>query len=837
MNRTEIYLSVLGKLMQEEAVQTVPTLTAEYEKLYNAVNASLHDFLTNTCYPDAPILLEEINRLIAPLEGVLLCPELLQKAVYHIRGSAPVVTLLNIGNVIGCSVPERLSKIWIDVPVVLTDGETEVSAMTYAGRRIELTLEELEMVYSESRSRHFQLNQIIRYLILKLPLQQKDIAFVLDTRLVTAKGYFYNVIDHEINFLKGVPNSNLIKYLNRHNNRPLLVADALLPHISQLFPSHHCVPLSAFQEWMKQNTGYTYQGLRERCIRALTKLETFYYQQIKQEETLSVMITNDLIWIGGNHETLSHLRKDAENRCKALRQEDGRLHQILTEIRNTCSAIEQQLGKTMYRCSGFSQDVVDCVLEMLFLYAESGMMTQAKECAKRLEQMQYPDMELVKQYFLALEHDTLMVMKASASRTDTPQHWASAKMMIAAAEIRTDAMHIQKLREWCKTLGSKRISTGKEKYALALISAKEHGYDIRLLKDSYAQGFQPAGQLLFNMHGTSEEQYRMWVFLSKWLHTGALCALGDQKMKTETRRGYVLESEAMMYYKLGAAQGDLTCIGRIVDVVYERVFQEMRYIDLNERNTMLAEIMVELCEYLCSCHHYDWHYSEIMGVGCFLLKQYSQSMKLLSGKASPQAYYCKGWMKANGAGTSKEPKQAISYYEKAGSFRDAARRANAIQKEIHQQEQSRQKHDEQKYDENREYTGTSNSSESSSSRRCFVTTAVMQSLGKADDCEELEMMRRFRDEYLIRNQEGESLVTEYYRIAPEIIQRINTRADANQIYHTIWESFLRPSLNALHEGNKPRAEQLYIQMVKQLAERYDVPIAEHILHNIQTGIS
>ena len=46
---------------------------------------------------------------------------------------------------------------------------------------------------------------------------------------------------------------------------------------------------------------------------------------------------------------------------------------------------------------------------------------------------------------------------------------------------------------------------------------------------------------------------------------------------------------------------------------------------------------------------------------------------------------------------------------------------------------------------------------------CFLTTACVQYAGLEDDCEELTIMRNFRDDYLLRQDSGKQLVEEYYR--------------------------------------------------------------------------
>lgn len=59
---------------------------------------------------------------------------------------------------------------------------------------------------------------------------------------------------------------------------------------------------------------------------------------------------------------------------------------------------------------------------------------------------------------------------------------------------------------------------------------------------------------------------------------------------------------------------------------------------------------------------------------------------------------------------------------------------------------------------------------------CYVTTAVCEGLGKGTDCYELNVLKRYRDEYLEHAKGGHELVEEYYDIAPTIVKRMEKEA-------------------------------------------------------------
>ena len=56
-------------------------------------------------------------------------------------------------------------------------------------------------------------------------------------------------------------------------------------------------------------------------------------------------------------------------------------------------------------------------------------------------------------------------------------------------------------------------------------------------------------------------------------------------------------------------------------------------------------------------------------------------------------------------------------------------------------------------------------------RFCYITTAVCQSLNKGDNCEELVLLRGYRDGYLMGLPGGQRVIQEYYDVAPTIVKQ------------------------------------------------------------------
>ena len=103
---------------------------------------------------------------------------------------------------------------------------------------------------------------------------------------------------------------------------------------------------------------------------------------------------------------------------------------------------------------------------------------------------------------------------------------------------------------------------------------------------------------------------------------------------------------------------------------------------------------------------------------------------------------------------------------------------------------------------------------------CYITTAVCRSLGRPDDCYELNTLRDYRDSYLLCTDEGREIVQEYYNIAPTIVKQIDKKAEADEIYENIWKTYLSPCITMIENGENEKCRDLYSSMVRKLEARY-----------------
>lgn len=99
---------------------------------------------------------------------------------------------------------------------------------------------------------------------------------------------------------------------------------------------------------------------------------------------------------------------------------------------------------------------------------------------------------------------------------------------------------------------------------------------------------------------------------------------------------------------------------------------------------------------------------------------------------------------------------------------------------------------------------------------CFITTSCVLSQGLPDDCEQLTILRRFRDNYIAKKSGGLQDIADYYKLAPRIVRAINQSQIPEKIYEKIYFTGIRNALSLTLRGDHMQAYQHYKQMVLDL---------------------
>lgn len=99
---------------------------------------------------------------------------------------------------------------------------------------------------------------------------------------------------------------------------------------------------------------------------------------------------------------------------------------------------------------------------------------------------------------------------------------------------------------------------------------------------------------------------------------------------------------------------------------------------------------------------------------------------------------------------------------------------------------------------------------------CFITTAICGIQNKPDDCDELTILRKYRDTWLAENY-PES-IKQYYDEAPKIVSALKAREDAPVIFNGLYRHYLVPAIEFIQADRHEDAYQVYRNMFYVAAE-------------------
>ena len=102
---------------------------------------------------------------------------------------------------------------------------------------------------------------------------------------------------------------------------------------------------------------------------------------------------------------------------------------------------------------------------------------------------------------------------------------------------------------------------------------------------------------------------------------------------------------------------------------------------------------------------------------------------------------------------------------------------------------------------------------------CFITTAVCEYLHKPDDCYELTTLRAFRDGWLVNQPNGDEIVKEYYRLAPQIVEQLEQSDEKDLVYGELLDYYIAPCIKLIELNAYEACRDLYTEMVNKLKQK------------------
>ena len=343
---------------------------------------------------------------------------------------------------------------------------------------------------------------------------------------------------------------------------------------------------------------------------------------------------------------------------------------------------------------------------------------------------------------------------------------------------------------------------------------------------AFEMGYTKAGEILVEYYQKNNDFFSIKKLADKNIAKAALY-YSDYCMVHNKYKA------AMCYLKISASLKYIPAIHKYATLIYKNVNYRNR-----ENMKNILPIYLYIYEHKNENEWKNYLIQDIaakIGSIYFWDANYVNAKKFLEENIDCEiSNYFLGMMYFNGYGVVQNLEKAKYYFERAvniGSER-AEKKLNIVNNQISKEKKREQKRN--YYDSERDYSSSS-TYVSSSSSWCFITTAVCQSLNKPDDCEELNLIRSYRDNILSKTDYGKILIKEYYKIAPEIVAKIDKTKNSKFLYQNIYNDWIEPISKLILQKNYQRALQKYCNLVRLLADKYSIKISDEsheIIKNI-----
>lgn len=102
---------------------------------------------------------------------------------------------------------------------------------------------------------------------------------------------------------------------------------------------------------------------------------------------------------------------------------------------------------------------------------------------------------------------------------------------------------------------------------------------------------------------------------------------------------------------------------------------------------------------------------------------------------------------------------------------------------------------------------------------CYFTTACVEYHNLPDDCYQLQTLRNFRDNILLKNNSGKRLINLYYNVAPKIVSKLKADKNHDLEFLKIF-NHINKACSLIYNKRYKSAKDEYIFMVENLMRKY-----------------
>lgn len=809
LDNKEEELKLLSKILATEG-DTFPWYET-FLKVKQVIDKELVDALDDAKYPDKAAFMEELNRFLVQLKLLLRYPSLKGKTVVGVMHDSVSSRKYFYQTIIQPTNEMKLLLKNRTIPILHSNsGENRISFYTpYQKEAVEPKT--LKLFLSELDSHYrMDLRQIMTHFLSEKKLQFNHLAFFDFTLAANREESFLNLIEKTDLFLVNIAYKNgwekPLRFLSKIGyDKEILIQvsetkgelTSLLKSLGLRFkivkdnveerlksydlPNNHALFLKKIDQLIMEVCAYVYE---QRTVS--------YIHMEKINKSLLLLESADK---NGLVEFRTRVQSDIDRdslTLESLQKISSKIHNIIGELVDAFSVEGESKGLLPH--------YMDILYKLAISYLKYDKPKEMMELAAFLIENGYK-----KGHLLLLAADEKKGNVLNKTSLEALHSMTSIDDDVISAKIRyRKNLGFSDNQAISLSLKLNKTNDPDILYFLGSYYAKtDQSKAIKYYRYALENGNIQAGEELYHLYESNKSLLIPNLkFLGNHMITEANFKLGKLYLSKNN------EKSAIIHFSLAAINEHQESILHLADLFYHK-----------KDYTRAIEYYQTLRKYKGKTNH---KITQNLGTCYYQKKDYHNAYETLKNCPRGEAYFMIGQIYEKGLGKIANVTKALPYFEKGKNVGHQKSATHYLKITTRLEEEKKKKEQEAKksYNSNASYTRSTSSSYSSSKSGCFLTTATCTALGKEDNCEEILAFKEFRDKWLISQSDGPSIIKEYYRMAPSLVNEINSRSNPLEIYQYLWDKFMQTGYEYLLDQNYEMAKQTYIQMVLEVQRDY-----------------
>lgn len=838
MIKAEGKIELLGKIMKEETSEKTK-LEKVYERLYKEINKSFAEVLEYSIIPNKASILAELNRIQETVELLVYYPDLLGKTAIGVVGSDERTFSYILEKLVAQETLKTL-KMNTNIPCIcFNSDEKGITAFNVLESEVNLNDEDFNNVTRQLYKNRIDIRNMIDCFSVKGKIKLKKCNLIHFPDHVNKLKDFKIALEDKVHvFVMVVSSDNnkshiIFTHAKNNTKKPIVVIceeseiDWFNNKFGELRNNIKIICARQFETLLDglclPRENYKFSDEVRLC---LSRIHKFYNAHLKKYRSRLETVNVDLVNIdqSNTEEIVKDIRNSLIKVIDNSKQSYNKINVHIENLIKTCSELESIFEEYIIKTSEFidslvcDEDLLEVWCELALVMMEIGDYANAKTYIGKLADNGYKYA-----YILDLLLSNYKGEFLSQSLLYRLKEEEGKEQLIYKAKVELSnklGLDISAI-----TAAASRIYEPEkpiEFYYKALSLEKNN---VEKAIDYYFEALElgdiNSGDRLFQM--SNKYSVVSLYKLAQNMVPDANYKLGMSIIDSQYAKG-------ITNLKMAAAYGHLPAIKHLADDMFKKIRNDYYKNISNNDLELKYENVFNLYKYILSQEPNNQIAIEKIGLLYYKLEDFRRALEFLTKCNTAEALYHCGRIYQYGNGTVQDLPKAKEYFEKSSKmgYTRAGREYNKVIEWLRNNEiKAAQKSS--SYRQTVNYSSSSSSriySSSSSDKGCFITTATCSALNKEDNCDELLVIKKYRDIMKNCDLKVKLLIKEYYKVAPAIVIEIDNELYSQNIYLSLWNKYIKKTYDYIVEHDYSAATKTYIQMVEGLCRRYNVELTK-----------